>query len=90
MSDGPIKAAAIPQSAFSGIRRTLKLKRIQYCEPDLVAIANALIDACIVSPPCHYIQHEDGWSPRVNGKLRIWPGKPEPGFAQYKHWKGEE
>jgi hypothetical protein len=88
MSDGPIKAADIPQSALSGIRRTLKLRRVQYCEPDLVVIANALIDAGIVSPPCHYIER-DGEIVRHGGAIRLWPGKPDVENGMDRHWRGE-
>ena len=57
---------------------------------DVVSVLNKAIEMGVVSPPCHYIEQGSGWRPRIAGRLRIWPGKPEPGLPQYRHWRGEE
>lgn len=87
MSDGPIKPSDIPREL---IEWHLRSHVADSWAEALAERLNKAIESGVVSPPCHYIEHENGWRPHVNGKLRIWPGKPEPGFAQYRHWKGEE
>ena len=88
MSDGPIKPDDIPREL---IEWHLRSHVADSWAEALAERLNKAIELGVVSPPCHYIER-DGNRLRTGGKLRIWPGKPEPGFAQYRHrhWKGEE
>lgn len=53
-------------------------------------MANQMIEAGLVSPPCHVIKHDDGYviDPRYDRKVRVWPGKAYG--PNVEHYWGQE